>query len=118
MMIGAKQKEESSNGGLHNTLTIGTTVKGTIHTDGDLRLDGNVEGDIVCSGKIVVGPKGIIKGNVQSGNAEIHGSIEGKLEIKEKLVLKASAIVKGDIFLKTFEVEPGAKLTGKVCSNE
>ena len=38
--MGIKQKEENANGGLHNTLAAGTTVKGDIVTETDFRLDG------------------------------------------------------------------------------
>ena len=34
-MMGIKQKEENTNGGLHNTLAAGTTVKGDIVTETD-----------------------------------------------------------------------------------
>ncbi len=117
MMIGGKQKEEAVNTGLHNTLATGTFVKGNLTVEGDLRMDGKIEGDIVCSGKIVVGPKSEIKGNTQCANAEIHGQIEGNVNVKEKLVLKSSSIVKGDISLQTLEVEPGAKIEGRISSN-
>ena len=60
IMMGIKQKDENSAGGLHNTLATGTTVKGNIITETDFRLDGQVEGDISCNGKIVVGPNPII----------------------------------------------------------
>ena len=61
--MGIKQKEENTNGGLHNTLAAGTTVKGDIVTETDFRLDGKIEGDVSCSGKIVIGPKGNVRGS-------------------------------------------------------
>ena len=75
--MGIKQKEENTNGGLHNTLAAGTTVKGDIVTETDFRLDGKIEGDVSCSGKIVIGPKGNVTGNIVSTNAEILGEVEG-----------------------------------------
>ena len=61
--MGIKQKDENSAGGLHNALAAGTTIKGNIITETDFRLDGKVEGDISCNGKIVIGPKGSVTGN-------------------------------------------------------
>ena len=87
--MGIKQKEENTNGGLHNTLATGTTVKGNIQTETDFRLDGKVEGDVSCSGKIVIGPKGNVTGNIVSANAEILGEVEGSVHVSAKLVLKA-----------------------------
>ena len=95
--MGIKQKEENTNGGLHNTLAAGTTVKGDIVTETDFRLDGKIEGDVSCSGKIVIGPKGNVTGNIVSTNAEILGEVEGSIHVSAKLVLKATAVIKGDI---------------------
>lgn len=115
IMMGIKQKDENSAGGLHNTLATGTTVKGNIITETDFRLDGQVEGDISCNGKIVVGPKGQVIGNIVSSNAEILGEVEGSVHVSEKLVLKATANIKGDVFAQSLEIEPNARFNG-VCN--
>ena len=82
--MGIKQKEENTNGGLHNTLAAGTTVKGDIVTETDFRLDGKIEGDVSCSGKIVIGPKGNVTGNIVSTNAEILGEVEGSIHVRHQ----------------------------------
>lgn len=99
-------------GGLHNVLATGTLLTGTFVAESDFRLDGRVEGEINCKGKIVIGPKGSVKGNIQTDNAEIFGHVEGSMRVHERLVLKSSAVIKGDVFIQTLEVEPGAKLNG------
>ena len=104
--------EEISGGGLHNVLAAGTTLTGKIETESDFRLDGRIEGEINCKGKIVIGPKGSVKGNITSVNAEIFGNIEGSVKVRERLILKSSSDIKGDIFIQTLEIEPGAKLNG------
>ena len=114
-MMGIKQKDENSAGGLRNTLAAGTTVKGNIITETDFRLDGQVGGDINCSGKIVIGPKGRVIGNIISVNAEVLGEEEGSVRVSEKLVLKATANIKGDVFAQSLEIEPNARFNG-VCN--
>ena len=108
----AKMNEEVSSGGLHNVLATGTTLTGKIETEADFRLDGHIEGEVVCKGKIVIGQKGSVKGNINTVNAEIFGNVDGSVRVRERLVLKASAEIKGDIFIQTLEIEPGAKLNG------
>ena len=110
-----KQNETASNAGVHNTLSAGTVVKGNINTENDFRLDGQVEGDVVCGGKIVLGPKGFIKGSVVAQNAEIHGQVEGTLKVSGHLSLKASAVLKGDVIVKSLEIVPNAAFNGS-CS--
>ena len=103
--MGIKQKEENTNGGLHNTLAAGTTVKGDIVTETDFRLDGKIEGDVSCSGKIVIGPKGNVTGNIVSTIAEILGEVEGYINVREKLVIKANEGIKGFFFVFFFVYE-------------
>jgi len=102
----------NNSGGVHNVLAGGTVVTGTIVTESDFRLDGRIEGDINCKGKIVVGPKGSIKGNIISDHAEILGDVEGTIRIKEKLIFKSTANIKGDVYVQTLEIEPGAHFNG------
>ncbi|MGM9758921.1 MAG: polymer-forming cytoskeletal protein [Parabacteroides sp.] len=114
-MIGMKHKEDpSSGGGLHNTLASGTIVRGNIVADTDFRLDGKVEGDVHCNGKIVIGPKGRVTGNIIAQNAEILGEVEGSVLINERLVLKSTSTIKGDITTQVLEIEPNAHFNG-VC---
>jgi cytoskeletal protein CcmA (bactofilin family) len=108
----AKIEETNNSGGLHNVLATGTTLTGKIETESDFRLDGRIEGEIICKGKIVIGPKGSVKGNITTVNAEIFGNVDGSIRVRERLVLKVSADIKGDIFIQTLEIEPGAKLNG------
>jgi cytoskeletal protein CcmA (bactofilin family) len=112
-MMGLKSsREENVQTVLHNILAVGTSVKGDITTEVDFRLDGKIEGNILCNGKIVIGPKGFIIGNIMSVNAEIMGHVEGSLKISGKLTFKSTAVVKGDIQTQTLEVEPNAIFNG------
>lgn len=110
--MATKQREEITTGGLHNTMAAGTVVKGDVITEIDFRLDGKVEGNVTCNGKLVLGPKGRVIGKVIATNAEIMGEIDGTIQISSKLILKASAIIKGDIHTQTIEVEPNARFNG------
>lgn len=110
--MGIKQKDEINTSGLHNTMATGTFVKGNITTDTDFRLDGNLEGDVTCKGKLVIGPKGVVTGKVTAISAEILGKVEGELIIDSKLILKSTASVKGDITTQSLEIEPNASFDG------
>lgn len=95
-----------------NTITAGTVIKGSITSPGDFRMDGLLEGDITINGKLVVGEKGKILGNIICQNANVIGTIVGNLQVKELLSLYASASVKGDIVVNKLSIEPGAKFDG------
>ena len=110
-----KQKEEMVNPGIHNTMALGTTVKGDVFTESDFRLDGLVEGNINCRGKLVIGSKGKVMGQINSVNAEILGEVEGTIHIENKLIVKSTAVIKGDIVTQVLEIEPNARFNGS-CS--
>ena len=69
-MFGKKKNEDDSEKLMKvsadnlTMITIGTIVKGTITIAGGLHLEGTLEGDIICKGKVVIGPQGKVKGNV------------------------------------------------------
>ncbi len=99
-------------GSEHNTLAFGTKVVGDIHAENDFRLDGSVEGTIVCKGKIIVGPKGVMSGTMTCANADVLGVVKGKVIVSDTLSLKSTAKVEGEITTKTLSIEPNAIFTG------
>ena len=107
----------NQNGGAYsyNTITTGTKIVGKINTDSDFRLDGEIEGDIVCKGKLVIGAKGYLKGSISCSNAEILGIVDGNLQVGDTLTLRSSAKLNGDVTTKSLVVEPNAIFNGS-CS--
>ena len=98
-----------------NLIAAGTSITGDIVSDGVIRLDGKLKGNLTTAGKLVVGPSGIITGDIKCKNADIEGTIEGKVTVGELLALKSTAKVKGDILTQRLAVEPGAVFNG-TCS--
>lgn len=95
-------------GAIHNT----TVINGTVTAENDFRVDGTIEGKIICRGKVVVGKTGFIKGDMDCMNAEIVGRVEGNVVVAEVLTLRSSAVVTGDIKISTLFMEPEAKFNG------
>ena len=98
--------------GVHNTLAEGTILKGEIKAEEDFRIDGIVEGIINCNGKIVIGAKGSVNGQINCVNAELMGKLQGTIRTTETLVLKSTAVYSGDAYARTMEIEPGAVFNG------
>ncbi len=94
------------------TIAVGTVLKGTVEVDGSLRVDGTIEGEVTCHKTMVLGPQGLIKGNVNSHSAILQGTLKGDIHIKDELVLKAGCDMQGDIYTGKLEVEPKARFNG------
>ena len=110
-----KSKEATLPGQTSNRILGGTSIEGSVKSDGDFRVDGKMKGDIAITGKLVVGEKGSVEGEVECGSANISGRFEGTLKVEELLSLEASAQVKGDIYTIRLSVVPGADFSGS-CS--
>ncbi len=104
--------QQQNGGTLYNALTSGSKIIGTIITDSDMRVDGTIEGDVRCSGKLVIGEHGAVKGTVECQNAEIMGKLEGKIDVKYTLALRATSALHGDISTTTLMIEPNASFNG------
>ena len=98
-----------------NIIGAGTSIEGDITTNGDMRIDGSLTGTINVKGKLVVGPSGMVEGEIICQNADISGTIKGKIGVAELLSLKASAKLTGDIITNKIAIEPGAAFSGS-CS--
>ena len=95
-----------------NRINHGTKIKGEINAEGNIRIDGEIEGDIICKAKLVIGEEAKIIGNIDAQNAEIIGDVKGNITVKELLVLKQGANVKGDLFSDKITIESGAVFNG------
>jgi cytoskeletal protein CcmA (bactofilin family) len=104
--------EKQNSGLMFNALTARSKIVGNITADSDFRIDGTIEGELNCSGKVVIGESGCIKGSIVCQNAEILGMMDGKITCKQQLSLRASGKIIGDVQTKTLIVEPGAIFNG------
>jgi len=95
-----------------NTIAQDTKIKGNIESDGDIRIDGILVGDLECKGRVVVGPDSRIDGTIRCTSAEIMGYVKGEISVKDLLSLKGTASITGNLTMGKLSVEPGARFVG------
>ena len=91
-----------------------TKIIGNIFSKADFRIDGEVEGNITTSGKVVVGNNGKISGKLNCSNADISGNISGNIEVNETLSLMSDSYVQGEIITGKLSVEEGAQVDATI----
>ena len=96
-----------------NLIGNGTTIKGDIESNGDIRIDGRLIGSVKSNGKISVGQTGIIEGDLTCKQAEISGVVKGNINTEELTALKSTSKVEVDLNTKQLLIEVGAQFTGK-----
>lgn len=96
------------------TLGEGVTFRGELSFERLLRIDGEFEGSLLSQGKVIVGPKGKVKADLNLREAIIEGHVEGNITVQEKLELRGGASIKGDVIAKALCVDEGVQLDGHV----
>ena len=118
-MLKRKEKTQFESPDRLNRIVEGTKIIGDLISESNIRIDGEVIGNIITSSKVVIGENGFLKGNLNCQEADIEGKIEGKLEIEGLLILREQAKVNGDINTVKLHIEEGAFFLGacKMISN-
>lgn len=101
-----------------NLIAKGTNITGDLISDGDIRIDGELIGNLETKGRLVIGASGRLDGEIKCKSCEISGSHKGKSFIAELLSLKTSSSVSGDIVTGKLSIEPGAFFSGTCTMGE
>jgi cytoskeletal protein CcmA (bactofilin family) len=104
---------EAPGSGGASLIAAGTTLKGDITSNGDIRIDGTLQGNIYCSAKVVIGANGVVEGDITGQQADVMGKIKGTVQVKELLQLKGNSHVTGNIHAGKLQIEPTANFNGQ-----
>jgi cytoskeletal protein CcmA (bactofilin family) len=110
-----KKKEHIQDDKSTSIISTSTIVKGDINSQGSIRLDGNMVGNLYAKSRIVLGTTATVTGNIASYDMEVAGNVNGTLKVDDVLILKSTCVVHGDVFTSKLIVEEGAQFDGK-CS--
>ena len=98
-----------------NLIGEGTSFEGKLKSQGSVRVDGRVVGEIDAQEAVSVGLTGEVQGNITGKNITVGGKVKGSLTAQDKLVFLPQAVVQGDIRATKLVVDEGAVFDGK-CS--
>mgnify|MGYP001292794064 CR=1 FL=1 len=107
-------KENAELANKKNQIEKGTKIIGDIHSHGNIRLDGDMIGNVNSQSKVVLGQTCIMEGKLSAQNAEISGQITGEIDVTDLLILKATAIVNANVLYGKVMIEDGAILNGTI----
>lgn len=96
-----------------NVIVEGSKIIGDFMAESNVRIDGEIQGNVSSSSKIVIGQSGVIKGNLICSDADIEGTIEGLLKVEGLLTLRSNAKVTGEITTAKIQIEEGAQFSGQ-----
>jgi cytoskeletal protein CcmA (bactofilin family) len=109
------QAGSAQNGGT-NVVNLGPRdiLNGRLEIQGDLKVAGNVEGELKASGDVSVGEGAAIQASIEGANVNVRGQVTGNVTAKKRLTLGGSGRLNGDVKVARLTVEDGATLNGNV----
>lgn len=88
-------------------------VKGNFNGQGNIVVEGILEGNLKTKGNVLVGESAKITGNVEAQNLKVGGEVNGNVKIEGYLEVASSAKIDGEINCASVSIEKGATLNGK-----
>ncbi|MEQ8194403.1 MAG: polymer-forming cytoskeletal protein [Rhodospirillales bacterium] len=110
--IQSKTKEPSASDkpAAPSILSSDLHVIGNLNSDGEIQVDGIVDGDIFTK-SLMIGEAAVIKGEVNADSVIVHGTINGQIKARSVSLMKSAHVV-GDILHEDLAIEKGAFLEG------
>jgi cytoskeletal protein CcmA (bactofilin family) len=114
----AKEQAAQPTSGAISIIAPGTKVNGDVETDGTLRVEGTVEGQIRAAKAVVVGKDGVVIGDIATQDAVIGGRVTGTVVAESRLELQATCVIDGEIRARRVKLDEGGKVNGQVAMGE
>ena len=96
-----------------SVISDGIIINGNITGEGDMRLAGVIEGEVVLkNGTLSVEHSGYVEGNIQVREISISGEVRGTIQASSKVAIDASGKIKGDVKTASIDIAEGAFLCG------
>ncbi|MFZ2310162.1 MAG: polymer-forming cytoskeletal protein [Patescibacteria group bacterium] len=89
-------------------------VKGNFVGQGNIVIEGHLEGSIKTEADLFVGEKARIVANIEASQATINGEIKGNLKIHDYLAVGSAAKIFGDVIYSEISIEKGAVINGQL----
>ena len=104
--------------GVISIIGPGMRITGDCDTEGTIRIEGTVEGQVRAGKGVVVGKDGAVIGDITTADAIIGGRVSGTVIAESRLELQATCTVEGEIRAKRVKLDEGGKVMGKISVGE
>ncbi len=109
-LLGSKGSASGKNAPRLSLIALDVCVTGNIVSQGEVQVDGRVEGDIRCQ-LLLLGESGVIEGEVVAEHVRIYGKLTGKISAATVMVASSGHVI-GDVSHDGLEIEAGGHLEG------
>src|SRR5229473_1653659 len=114
-MASAEDNGDARRGGQRKfTMGPNDSLEGKLVYEGDVHIDGRVEGEFRSSGNLDVAQGATARISIEAANVSVKGQVEGSVNAQDKLTIGKNARLSGDIVARRLQIEDGASLNGHV----
>lgn len=110
---GNSQSRTSQGADISTLLARDTEIRGSVRTQGPIRVDGSVTGDLTSSKTVTIGANGVVEGNVTGEDIIVAGKVKGTLTARGKIALDSTAQIEGDLHTVRLSIAEGAVFRGQ-----
>ncbi|MGL4344355.1 MAG: bactofilin family protein [Cellulosilyticaceae bacterium] len=99
--------------------TVETLIAMDVELTGDLvceksiRIEGKIKGNISSKGKVIIGEKALIEGNIHAKSIVVYGKIEGNVEVQDSLEIMETGELYGELIAPKLYVALGGIVCGQ-----
>lgn len=89
-------------------------VKGNFHGQGNIIVEGSLEGSLKTEANLFIGDKAKIVANIEAQEAIINGELKGDVKVKKYLAIGKTARIFGNLQYGEISVEKGGVINGQL----
>jgi len=93
----------------------GTLAEGTIHSEANIRIEGEFRGDILSTGEVIIGEYGIVRATINAQTITIAGQVHGDISSNGRVIITSSGQLNGNATVNTIVIQDGGQFNGQ-CS--
>ena len=108
-----RRDDSSASGDIETIIGKNTKIHGEVSGTGNLRIDGEIEGELKLSGSVIVGETGMVTGNVSARSLDVSGTVHGNAQTEEGLTIHSAGQLIGDVKVNAFQIEDGGIFKGR-----
>jgi cytoskeletal protein CcmA (bactofilin family) len=113
MFFRKKNKVDLSQQVISTLVSEGCVFEGNLRAPANVRIEGQILGDVIVEEGLILGEKGVIKGSVITKELIIYGSVQGHVNT-HSLEIKLTGRITGDIKTQVLQVEQGGSHNGRL----
>ena len=99
-------------------IAVGLHVVGEMATEGVVKIEGSINGNIRATRQVLVAKGGMVQGDIYTTEAIIGGEVRGSIYADNRIEVQDTSVIHGDIATKCLMVQEGGEVNGHIRMGE